>query len=103
MNPSFLNGLPIVAADSVSSTDAAPEVKTFGSLNQVKITTNYLIEDLTADEIVENSLKKCLDGSSYGNYEIMSSQKAVPVFGSEEESDHIRAAKALKQISTQQI
>ena len=55
-----------------------PEVKTFGSLNQVKITTNYMIEDLTADEIVESSLKKCLDVSSYGNYEIMSSQLVGP-------------------------
>ncbi len=55
-----------------------PEVKTFGDLNQVKITTNYMIEDLTADEIVENSLKKCLNGSSYGNYEIMSSQLVGP-------------------------
>ena len=34
-----------------------PEVKTFGSTNQVKITTNYLIDDLEADEIVEEKLR----------------------------------------------
>ena len=29
-----------------------PEVKTFGNTNQVKITTNYMINDLEADEIL---------------------------------------------------
>ena len=33
-----------------------PEVKTFGESNQVKITTNYLIEDLSADTLVEQKL-----------------------------------------------
>ena len=33
-----------------------PEVKTFGNTNQVKITTNYMIDDLAADTLVENKL-----------------------------------------------
>ena len=53
-----------------------PEVKTFGSTNQVKITTNYLINDLEADEIVEEKLNTGL--SAYDKYEIMSSQLVGP-------------------------
>ncbi len=53
---------------------AAPEVKTFGSDNQVKITTTYLIEDNSedADANVEKTLTNTL-GIDQGK--IMSSQK----------------------------
>ncbi|MDQ3050506.1 MAG: protein translocase subunit SecDF [Bacteroidota bacterium] len=55
----------------------APEVKTFGSDNQVKITTSYLIEDNTeaADAKVEAALSSAL-GIDRDN--IMSSQKVGP-------------------------
>ncbi len=53
----------------------APEVKTFGDDNQLKITTSYLIEDNTAevDGLVESKLNEGLD--AFGKHEIMSSQK----------------------------
>ena len=56
----------------------SPEVKTFGDLNQVKITTKYLIEstDISADQIVDEKLSEGL--SSFSNFEVMSSQKVGP-------------------------
>jgi SecD/SecF fusion protein len=64
----------------------APEVKTFGSSNQVKVTTSYLIEDNTveADEKVETALTSTL-GIDTKN--IMSSQKVGPTI-----ADDIKAA-----------
>lgn len=55
----------------------APEVKTFGSDNQVKITTTYLIEDNSteADGKVEEALKS---GLGIEATQIMSSQKVGP-------------------------
>ena len=58
-----------------------PEVKTFGEANQLKITTDFMIdsEDPNADNIVEDALKQGLN--SLGGdvvYEIMSSQKVGP-------------------------
>jgi SecD/SecF fusion protein len=55
---------------------AAPEVKTFGKDNQVKITTPYLIDDNSADvdAKVEAKLNEGLTAFG-GKYEIMSSQK----------------------------
>jgi SecD/SecF fusion protein len=70
--------------ESVSATDvraklvdvfgSAPEVKTFGADNQVKITTSYLIEDPSenADEKVETALTS---GLGISLDQIMSSQK----------------------------
>ena len=55
-----------------------PEVKTFGSTNQVKITTNYMINDLEADEFVEEKLNEGLSLFSSGKYEIISSQLLGP-------------------------
>ncbi len=57
----------------------APEVKTFGGDNQVKITTKYLIDDNSedADEKVEAALNTGLEKTGL-NYEIMSSQKVGP-------------------------
>jgi len=55
-----------------------PEVKTFGDVNQVKITTNYLINDLDADDLVEAKLNTGLSSFNDGNYEIMSSQLVGP-------------------------
>lgn len=90
---------PVVTADIRSSLtqtlQEAPEVKTFGEDNQVKITTKYLIDDKTAeaDSAVEVALYKGLtrflpqgmtleqftaqeQGKQYG---IMSAQKVDPV------------------------
>jgi SecD/SecF fusion protein len=56
---------------------SAPEVKTFGSDNQVKITTTYLIQDNSsdADLQVETAMTSAL---SITNAQIMSSQKVGP-------------------------
>ncbi len=58
--------------------ESAPEVKTFGPSNQVKVTTKYLIEDnsISVDQQVENKLKEGL--ASFSSFEIMSSQKVGP-------------------------
>ncbi|MDC0189425.1 protein translocase subunit SecDF [Flavobacteriales bacterium] len=55
-----------------------PEVKTFGNTNQVKITTNYMINDLDADQIVENKLDGGLSSYGNGQHQIMSSQLVGP-------------------------
>ncbi len=54
---------------------SAPEVKTFGDANQLKITTSYMIEDNSeaVDGVVEGKLNEGLD--AFGKHEIMSSQK----------------------------
>lgn len=58
--------------------ESAPEVKTFGPSNQVKITTKFLIEDndKSADDRVETNLNEGL--SSFSGFEVMSSQKVGP-------------------------
>lgn len=68
-------GTVFVDADGLSM---APEVKTFGEDNQVKITTKYLIdsEDINADELVAAQLADGL--ANFGTYEVMSSQKVGP-------------------------
>ena len=57
----------------------APQVKTFGDDNQVKITTKYMIDDNTngADEVVEAKLNDGLSKMEM-DYEVMSSQKVGP-------------------------
>jgi len=57
----------------------APEVKTYGSSNQVKITTKFMIdsEDEAADQVVESKLKEGL-AKITPEFEIMSSQKVGP-------------------------
>tara|TARA_B100001250_G_scaffold162262_1_gene139411 strand:- start:3053 stop:6037 length:2985 start_codon:yes stop_codon:yes gene_type:complete len=57
----------------------SPQVKTFGSDNQVKITTSFMIEsnEITTDEIVESRLSEGLMANGL-DYEIMSSQKVGP-------------------------
>lgn len=57
----------------------APEVKTFGGDNQVKVTTKYLIDDNSedADNKVEEALHTAL-GQTGVKYEVMSSQKVGP-------------------------
>ncbi len=55
-----------------------PEVKTFGGENQVKITTNYLIDDLDADQLVEDNLNQGLSSFTGNKYQIMSSQLVGP-------------------------
>ena len=59
--------------------EAAPEVKTFGSDNQVKITTSFMInsEDPTADDQVESLLIGGLTDVG-SNAQILSSQKVGP-------------------------
>lgn len=58
----------------------APEVKTFGGSNQVKITTSYLIEDpgIDAETKVSEKLNEGLKTFSGNNYIILSSQKVGP-------------------------
>lgn len=57
----------------------APEVKTFGGDNQVKVTTKYMIDDNSedADNNVEKALYAGLDQMGV-KYEVMSSQKVGP-------------------------
>lgn len=57
----------------------APEVKTFGEDNQVKVTTSYMIDsDLDdADQLVDSRLHEGLKTMGL-DYEIMSSQKVGP-------------------------
>lgn len=61
--------------------EAEPEVKTFGELNQLKITTDYLInsESPDADQIVDQALNDGLSELNGGEaYEVMSSVKVGP-------------------------
>ncbi|MBC8265628.1 MAG: protein translocase subunit SecDF [Flavobacteriales bacterium] len=57
----------------------APQVKTFGDENQVKITTKFMIDNntTTADEVVESKLNNGLSKMGM-SYEVMSSQKVGP-------------------------
>ena len=57
----------------------APQVKTFGDDNQVKLTTKFMIDDNTvnADEVVEAKLNEGL-AKMQMDYEVMSSQKVGP-------------------------
>lgn len=64
-----------------SKFEAEPEVKTFGELNQLKITTDYLIdsESPDADQIVDQALNSGLSELNNGvAYEVMSSVKVGP-------------------------
>ena len=58
----------------------APEVKTFGSSNQVKITTAYLIDDASVDaeEKVTEKLAEGLQTIKGTTYKVLSSQKVGP-------------------------
>ncbi len=64
--------------------EVAPEVKTLGSKNQVKITTTYKVSDnsATADSDAEAALNKGL-GSLNTKYEIMSQQKVGPTIATD--------------------
>jgi len=57
--------------------ETAPEVKTFGKGNQVKITTKYLIDEKGTDELVDTKLNEGLATLDM-NYEVMSSQLVGP-------------------------
>ena len=61
---------------------ATPEVKTYGNLgvNQLKITTSYLVDQVTpeADKQAETKLRAGLDKSNGGDYEILSTSKVGP-------------------------
>lgn len=77
----FENNISTVDVRS-TLTDAfgeAPEVKTFGGDNQVKVTTKYLIDDNSedADTKVEEALNAALTKAGF-KYEVMSSQKVGP-------------------------
>jgi SecD/SecF fusion protein len=75
---------PVVTVDVIDALKVpfgkSPEVKTFGPSNQVKITTNYLIEDASSDaeQKVKDHLAEGLKTMNAGNYEVMSSQKVGP-------------------------
>lgn len=66
------------------SFEGAPEVKTLGSANQVKITTTYRVSDnaATADQEVENALNDGL--KTLGTkYEVMQQQKVGPTIATD--------------------
>ncbi|MDP4267629.1 MAG: protein translocase subunit SecDF [Bacteroidota bacterium] len=67
-------------ADLLRTNLESPEVKTFGSANQVKITTKYLINDASqaSDGKVEAALKEGLKKVSDNKAEVLSSQKVGP-------------------------
>jgi SecD/SecF fusion protein len=82
--------------------ESAPEVKTFGSANQVKVTTTYKIEDLTdnVDDEVEQLLYKGLSdsgfltGVSFEDFiskHRMSSQKVGPTISDDIKKDAVIA------------
>jgi SecD/SecF fusion protein len=77
-----------IRAQLTDAFGGAPEVKTFGSSNQVKVTTSYMIEDNTpeADQKVETALTSTL---GIEPTDIMSSQKVGPTI-----ADDIKAASA---------
>jgi len=58
----------------------APEVKTFGTSSQVKITTSYLIDDASqdAEDKVATQLEAGLSSISGYTHEVLSSQKVGP-------------------------
>jgi len=66
-----------VRAALASPFETAPEVKTFGKTNQVKITTKYLIDELGVDDVVDAKLNEGLTAIGM-NYEVMSSQLVGP-------------------------
>ena len=66
------------------SFEGAPEVKTLGSKNQVKITTTYRVSDnaATADQDVENALGEGLKTLNT-KYELMQQQKVGPTIATD--------------------
>ena len=66
-----------VRAALASPLETAPEVKTYGKTNQVKITTKYLIEEVGVDDVVDAKLNEGLTTLGL-NYEVMSSQLVGP-------------------------
>jgi SecD/SecF fusion protein len=60
-------------------TELRPEVKIYGSSNQIKITTQYLIgqKGVEADELVESKMKEGLSSFTDG-FEVLSSQMVEP-------------------------
>ncbi len=64
--------------------DRGTEVKTFGSANQVRITTNYLIDDnsTAGDNKVESAVRQGLSKVS-SNFKILSSQKVGPTIAND--------------------
>ena len=68
----------------------APQVKTFGDDNQVKITTSFMINntDINTDNVVLEKLSEGLSKSGM-NYEIMSSQKVGPTIADDIKKDAI--------------
>jgi SecD/SecF fusion protein len=77
-----------VAKNLTAMFESAPEVKTFGGKNQVRVTTTYMIdsEDEKADDIVEAKLYEGLssllgddvDKDTFMDAHLMSSQKVGP-------------------------
>jgi len=64
--------------------DGAPEVKTLGSANQVKITTTYKVSDnsANADSLADAALNQGL-GALNTKYEVMSQQKVGPTIATD--------------------
>ena len=91
-----------VQGSLVSVFNSAPEVKTFGNANQVRITTGYKIEDLSEniDNEVENLLYQGLkkgnfigdvSADTFGKLNLLSSQKVGPTVSDSLRKDAILA------------
>jgi len=87
-----------IAKDLTPLFETAPEVKTFGDDNQVKITTTYMIEsnDEKADDIVEQKLYEGLsavlgdmDYATFDENHLMSSQKVGPTIADDIKRDSL--------------
>jgi len=85
-----------VAKDLTALFETAPEVKTFGDDNQIKITTTFMIEsnDEKADDIVEQKLFEGLssyigdmDYATFDEAHLMSSQKVGPTIADDIKRD----------------
>jgi len=66
-----------IRASLASPFETAPEVKTFGKSNQVKITTKYMIDEKGSDDVVDAKLNEGLTTLGL-DYEVMSSQLVGP-------------------------
>lgn len=72
----------------------APEVKTFGSSNQVKITTSYLIEDASGDaeqRVTEKMNEGLKNVQGETGYKVLSSQKVGPTIADDIKSSAVWA------------
>jgi len=73
--------------------EGAPEVKTYGSTDKVKITTTYKIEDGSEDvaAVVQGKLEEGLAASKQGKFEVIQGSKVGPTIARDIKSKSILA------------